>query len=281
MSSPEPNTKPVIFTDLDGTLLDRTNYSFKQAADAINYVKKNNIPIIFCSAKTRKEQEYYRKEMGIYHPFIVENGGAIYIPREYFKFSYDCSHQTEEYNVIALGTSHNIVRKTLDEIRIKTGIKITGFEDMTVKEIARITGLNIDMAALAREREYDEAIIPLTDAAANQEMLDAIIQAKLNYTSGGQLYEVMGNNDKGKATNILTEFFRKQLGRIITIGIGDNINDIPMLQQVDLPYLVQKPDGNWEQMDIKDKMPHKIPAVGPSGWAMAIEEVARITANNK
>jgi mannosyl-3-phosphoglycerate phosphatase len=91
----------------------------------------------------------------------------------------------------------------------------------------------------------------------------------------------MGNNDKGKATNILTEFFRKQLGRIITIGIGDNINDIPMLQQVDLPYLVQKPDGNWEQMDIKDKMPYKIAAVGPSGWAMAIEEVVRITANSK
>ena len=65
--------KTVIFTDLDGTLLDRKNYSYEAAVDSINYLKDHKIPVIFCSAKTRQEQEYYRQIMGMFHPFIVEN----------------------------------------------------------------------------------------------------------------------------------------------------------------------------------------------------------------
>ena len=68
--------KPVIFTDLDGTLLDRAGYSYAPAVPALERLRRNKIPLVFCSAKTRAEQEVYRKEIEIYDPFIVENGGA-------------------------------------------------------------------------------------------------------------------------------------------------------------------------------------------------------------
>jgi mannosyl-3-phosphoglycerate phosphatase len=266
-------TGPVIFTDLDGTLLDRNDYSYQPAIGAVNYLKSIDVPIIFCSAKTRKEQEYYRREMGILHPFIVENGGAIYIPRGYFNFKYHFDTERDNYEIIELGISHAAIRRIIAKIRTETDIKITGFDDMTVAEISAITGLDMELATRAQAREYDETIIPLGNTAENNKMLDAIVQAKLNYTSGGRLYEVMGNNDKGRATLILTGLFRKKFGHITTVGIGDNLNDLPMLQQVDMPFLVQKPDGKWEQINIENKKLSKVTGIGPLGWTRVISEI--------
>lgn len=100
----------IIFTDLDGTLLDE-NYSYDYAIPTIRELKRMNIPIIFCSAKTRAEQEIFRARMGINDPFIVEDGSAIYIPRGYFKRR--CGEPTNGYEVIVLGVRYEEIVKRL------------------------------------------------------------------------------------------------------------------------------------------------------------------------
>ncbi|MFQ6092792.1 MAG: HAD hydrolase family protein [bacterium] len=69
----------IIFTDLDGTLLDRQAYSYREAEPALDLIKKRDIPLIFCSAKTRAQQEVYRKELDFHGRFIVEDGGAVFV----------------------------------------------------------------------------------------------------------------------------------------------------------------------------------------------------------
>jgi len=44
----------VVFTDLDGTLLERKTYSAAKSRKAINELKKMGIPLIFCSSKTKR-----------------------------------------------------------------------------------------------------------------------------------------------------------------------------------------------------------------------------------
>jgi predicted mannosyl-3-phosphoglycerate phosphatase (HAD superfamily) len=55
--------KVVIFTDLDGALLDRETYSFEPALPALRFIKEKKIPLIFVSSKTRAEIEGYRKKL--------------------------------------------------------------------------------------------------------------------------------------------------------------------------------------------------------------------------
>jgi len=76
--------KKIIFTDLDGTLLDSDTYSYEKAKIALQLLKKRRIPLIFCTSKTRAEIEFWRDEVGNYDPFISENGGGIFIPKDYF-----------------------------------------------------------------------------------------------------------------------------------------------------------------------------------------------------
>jgi mannosyl-3-phosphoglycerate phosphatase len=71
----------IVFTDLDGTLLNHDNYDYTDALPGISLLKKSGIPLVFCSSKTRQEQEMLRGALNITDPFIVEDGGAIFIDK--------------------------------------------------------------------------------------------------------------------------------------------------------------------------------------------------------
>ena len=263
--------KKVVFTDLDGTLLDSFSYSYCQALEAINLLRNKEIPIVFCSTKTRAEQEAYREELNIKDPFIVENGGAIFIPLAYFPFVFNHHKTTKDYLVIELGIPSQKVRETLKKVENEIGCYITGFGDMNVEEIAKDSGLNLKFAALAKQREYDETFKIENTQEKIEATLNKIEEAGLTYTHGGKYYDAMGGNDKGKATKILIELFRRKFGKIETIGIGDSQNDISMLKAVDVPVLVQKPDNRWEEVNLTTI--YKVEGEGSQGWARAINEL--------
>ena len=66
--------KTIIFTDLDGTLLDHTTYSFDAAIPMLDYIKVNKIPLIIVTSKTKDEVLRIQKLLDMKGPFIVENG---------------------------------------------------------------------------------------------------------------------------------------------------------------------------------------------------------------
>ncbi len=263
--------KQIIFTDLDGTLLDSETYSYEKSLAAINRLKKNDIPVIFCSAKTRAEQEIYRRELGLFHPFIVENGSAIFIPRAYFPFPFDYHKAVDDLLAIELAIPYSRVRKLLAKISDENDFRVRGFGNMSAAEVAEITGLNMDFAKLAKQREYDEPV--KFDSPREKDLskfLAKLGEAGLNWAYGGRLYHVMGGGDKGKAVEILSGLYRKMWGRLKSIGLGNSLNDLPMLSQVDIPIMVQKRDYSWE--DINLPRLRKVQGVGPEGWSRAIVE---------
>jgi mannosyl-3-phosphoglycerate phosphatase len=263
--------KPVVFTDLDGTLLDLETYSYDRALPSIEYLQRQDIPIILCSVKTKAEQEVYRKELQIDDPFIVENGGAIFISQGYFPFDFEYDKAKDGYQIIELGIPYHQIREILAQIRDDTGVNFRGFGDMSAEEVSSLTNLDLEAAQRAKAREYDETLnLEVTPEELNR-FSNEIRKAGLNYTSGSRYHDVSGPNDKGKATRILIDLFNRQSGKIRTIAIGDSPNDLPMLLAVDIPVLVQKPGGTWEDIDIPHL--HRVEGIGPEGWAKAVEEL--------
>jgi mannosyl-3-phosphoglycerate phosphatase len=261
----------VVFTDLDGTLLDHDTYSYAKALPAMKHLLQRAVPIVFCSSKTRAEQEIYRQELGLFHPFIVENGGAIFVPEGYFPFKFDCNRTEDGYLIIELGIAYCDVRRILGQIKTEHKANFVGFGDMTDREVSDETGLDLNAARRAKQREYAETLKLVGPPDEISKVLNAIKAAGLSYTRGGRFYEVMGPNDKGKATKILIDLFQKKLGTLRTVAIGDSLNDLPMLMAVDVPLLVQRPDGNWETLGIPNLC--RVEGVGPEGWSRAVEEI--------
>jgi len=265
--------KPVIFTDLDGTLLDPETYSYDGALPSVEYLRSQHIPIIFCSVKTKAEQEVYRKELQIEDPFIVENGAGIFISQGYFPFDFEYHKATDGYLIIELGIPYHRIRRILGQIRVDTGVDFRGFGDMSAEEVASLTNLDPEAAQRAKSREYGETLNLVVTPDETNRVLNAIKKTGLSYTSGSRYRDVSGPNDKGKATRILIDLFNRKSGKTRTVAIGDSLNDLPMLLSVDIPVLVQKPGGTWEDIDLPHL--HRVEGIGPEGWAKAVEELVK------
>jgi mannosyl-3-phosphoglycerate phosphatase len=264
-------TNLVIFTDLDGTLLDHTTYSFEKALPALALIRQNKIPLVLCSSKTRKEIEYYRKRLGNDHPFISENGGGIYIPKGYFIFPVGSRElrmrNGTDYRVIGLGAKYGDLRKVVEMLR-REGFKIKGFGDMTAKELSEVANMSIYEAEMAMERDFDEPFIFEGGEAEERRLFERIRSEGFNVTQG-RFFHILGESDKGKAVAILIEFYKRKLGEITTIALGDSPNDMPMLENVDRPIIVRKPDGTYDsRIDIPGL--EKSDWIGPDGWNRAV-----------
>lgn len=151
----------VIFTDLDATLLDHETYSFQPARPVLKKLKKMGVPVVLCTSKTRSETEAIATKLGLNHPFIVENGGAIFIPEGYFADSLFKKAgisivKKGKYRVIQLGTPYRRLRSIFKAIRKAVGIRMLGFGDLCPGEIAAVSGLSRKEAERAARREYDE-----------------------------------------------------------------------------------------------------------------------------
>jgi len=266
--------KIVIFTDLDGTLLDYYTYSCKVVMPLVARLRRAGVAIVFCSSKTQAEQEVYRQRLGLDSPFIVEDGGAIFIEKGYFSFPYEHHRVINNCQVIELGMPYREIRRILKEVRHKNNLTFQGFGDMDASQVASLTGLDLVSARLARKREYEETLNLTGSEKEIRLILGRIEEAGLSWSRGSRFYSVTGGNNKGIATRILIELFNRKLGRIKTIGIGDSPNDEPMLAEVDVPVLVQKPGNYWDEIDLPSL--HRIDGVGPEGWVKAIENLTGI-----
>lgn len=262
----------VIFSDLDGTLLDHDTYSHEAANEAIEIVRENDIPLVLASSKTRAEIENHRIGLGNSDPFISENGGAVFIPTGYFSVVFDYSRESKPYRVIELGTRHKELTDALEKVTFQTGAVIRSFSKMSIEEAQDCTGLDEENAVLARMREYDEPFIIANGAGVKKDVESAIIELGYRFTEGGRFCHILGGSDKGRAVSILIKLFEAQFGVVKTIGLGDGLNDLPMLKEVDFPVLVARKDGSWDdRIDIPNLK--RAEGAGPVGWASAVKEI--------
>jgi len=256
----------IIFTDLDGTLLDK-KYSYESALPALALIESHKIPLVLCSSKTRSEIEFYRAKLNNDHPFICENGGGVFIPIGYFgpNVIIPGHHRAlnNQYDVITLGANYPDLRKTLMRLQ-KEGYLIKGFGDMSVEEISQAMGLTIHEAKMAQQRDFDEPFFYEDEEQKIDDLLNSIKQKGFTITKG-RIYHLLGQSDKGKAVSILTDLYTQKHGAVTTMGIGDSQNDLPMMEKVDIPIVVKKPDGTYDDSIAVPKL-IKAQGIGPSGW---------------
>ena len=271
-------TNLVIFTDLDGTLLDHHSYSWAAAEDALAELLRRRVPLVFVTSKTRAEVEVLQRKMGWIQPFITENGGGIFLPHGYFPQHIEGATRIGRYHCLALARPYAEIVDELEAIAEEAEASIVGFHQMSAREIAQNTGMPPKEAELARQREFDE---PFFFAGAGEDRIERFVhQAKrrgIEITRGGRFWHAFSGSDKGKAVQKLMKLYRTALhARQRSVGLGDSANDLPMLAVVDAPVVVQKPNGSYDREIVK-KLSRVVraPAPGPEGWNEAVLQILR------
>ena len=177
----------VVFTDLDGTLLDADTYSWAAATPALEALRASGIPLILVSSKTRAEIEPLRRRLQHRDPFIVENGAAVFVPQGLFAFPLERVRTKSSYDVIELGLPYYMLRDVLKQIEDAVETRLDGFGDLSVDDIMQLTGLSRTDATLAKMREYDEPYLLEGPPALIEEVCRQIVMRGLRWTKGGRL----------------------------------------------------------------------------------------------
>ena len=247
----------IVITDLDGCLLDAVTYAWEPAREALDALRARGIPVVPCTSKTRAETAHLQAELAIPGPAIVEDGGAIV---------------GGDGAVEILGRPYADLRRLLAGLRAETGGALRGFGDLTDAELAAETGLPADRAARARRREFDEPFRFLRDEAALLPLVRARAGAAgFSLSRGGRYWHLHGGSDKGRAVRRLRERFPG----VIALGLGDSALDLPLLQAVDIPVVVARPDGTHDPALVA-ALPgaHRTRLPGPAGWSEAVRTLA-------
>lgn len=265
--------RSIFFTDLDGTLIDFETYSPAIATPlAQNLIKQGN-PLIFCSSKTLEEQKSLMLEMDIATPCIVENGCGIYVPQGLSLFEDAPGSKLKDGGrLISFGVPSTVIRDAIVEVSNTMRIDFKPYSNLSDKEIANATGLSQGAASRARNRDFSETLTTKLPREIWDKFDSELNKVGLQCVFGGRFYTVTARNcSKGSAICATMKAYRKNFDEPwVSIGIGDSSNDIEMLLNTDLCYLVQRPDGMWNQMNVPNL--RRIPEIGPKGWIQAVEE---------
>lgn len=264
-------TQWVVFTDLDGTLLDEQTYSWSAARSGLELLAGRGIPVVLVTSKTLAEVEPLRRGMQLDDPFIVENGAAVFLPPDSSWPEAADLPEVAGYRCRLFGRTYAEARRFMTSQGARLGVR--GFGDMTIDEISARTALPAAAAGQAAERLFTEPCEVEPDRLAE---LDALARRDgFKILEGGRFCHVVAaNQDKGVAVRwLFAAYQRRWPGRRIgTVGIGDSPNDLDFLSVVDAPVLVRRPDGTHLR---SAGLPRVLLAagVGPAGWNLAIHQL--------
>ena len=230
----------IIFTDLDNCLLD-SSYSAISILDFTHNLIEKGITISVISSKTSPEIDFFFKEMDFSGPYAAENGGLIVLNGEKKE----------------MATRSEIIKRDLHNVSKEMNVEIELFSEMKAEKIKEITGLPDHLIPLAKNRSFSEPFRFSKDV--NQAFLEKL--KSLGYTIfwGGNFYQVYRGSSKGTAVKIIK---KKKDG--FSIGVGDSINDYPMLDECDYPILLgSKNNKKYKSFE----------GFGPLTWKKAVEQV--------
>ncbi|EMR5910806.1 HAD-IIB family hydrolase, partial [Enterobacter hormaechei] len=120
----------LVFTDLDGTLLDFHTLDWQPAAPWLAKLRDKQIPVILCSSKTTAGMQDMQQELGLGGlPYIAENGAVI-----------QPDVRWENAARFISAKKHDDIWQFLAQVRQDLHLKFTTFDDVDDRVVAEWTG---------------------------------------------------------------------------------------------------------------------------------------------
>lgn len=247
----------LIFTDLDGTLLDHHSYTWHPARPALDRLASMGCGVILATSKTAPEVVQLRAEMGLSDwPAIVENGAGTLAGGS------DALPDAPDYGAI---------RAALDALPGSLRTQFTGFGDMTVPEVARTTGLPLPAARRAKMRSFSEPGVWTGPEEARAGFIAALVAQGIRARMGGRFLTLSFGRTKADAMAAITA----RLAPALTVALGDAPNDVEMLEAADIGIVIRNPD-HAPLAPLSGEKTGKVrrePLPGPVGWNRAIQQI--------
>ncbi|QOL26553.1 HAD-IIB family hydrolase [Thalassotalea sp. LPB0316] len=264
------NPPCLVFTDLDGTLLDHFSYSHEAAMPMMVKLQAANIPIIINTSKTFAEVVDIQGSLDIEAPFIVENGAAIFLPKSQFKACPTGCVDFQNYWLKSFSQPRAYWLTLLKNEAQEYQDQFQGFSELSTKTIANLTGLSLSQAEKANQRLFNEPVLWHDTAQKAQAFINHMKNRGANVLRGGRFIHIGDFTDKGKALQWLTALYQKSNSApITTLALGDGENDNAMLEAASIAIQIRSPAHGFPKLSTS-QFTYQSQAYGPAGWSEAL-----------
>lgn len=266
----------IIFTDLDGTLLNGETYDYAATVPIIQQLKSLKIPVVPVTSKTRAEVSTLRRDVGLTDPFVTENGSGIFVEVNHNPFNEPPGEQEGDYYIVDLGCPYVQARAALRVIANELRHSLLGFGDMTINRLQKYTGLSAKDAQEAKAREFSEPFIT-PKAVTPEQIVETVQSVGFKVVVGDRFSHLIGPEaGKGNAVKHLVSLYQSILPpdeTIVTIGLGNSPNDLDMLENVDHSIVLPGVKGPHPQLS--DRGWEIAPSPAPQGWVEAVTAICQ------
>ncbi|MBY6046245.1 HAD-IIB family hydrolase [Vannielia litorea] len=250
------NLRPdlIVFTDLDGTLLDHHDYSFSAAQQALETLSARNLPLVLASSKTAAEMQELAEQLPCRPAaLMVENGAGVVWPGE--------APEGE--------SRHAALLEVLVSLPAELRALYEGFTDWGPEGVARETGLPLPQARLAAQRAFSEPGLWRGDEPGRAAFIAALANHGVTARQGGRYLTLSFGADKADRMHQIAA--RLAPGAHV-LALGDAPNDIGMLEAADTGVIVTNPDGAGIATLAGESTGQirRTRAPGPRGWNEAV-----------
>jgi len=123
------------------------------------------IPAVWLTSRSRLQFDEPRRKFSHTHPFIAEDGCAVYLPEDYFHLRPGAgASQTKKAATVRLGRFTCIpiaealpaAAEALQTLSQDTGVPVVTMRSLSPRELVQNTGLPQKEAELARQRDFDD-----------------------------------------------------------------------------------------------------------------------------
>jgi mannosyl-3-phosphoglycerate phosphatase len=244
----------IVFTDLDGTLLDHDDYSYAAARPALARLRETGIPLVLCTSKTGAEILAMRENPDFRDcAAIVENGAGV-LPAG--------ASSTQP------APTHARLMRLLQQLPTTLGAGFSGFSSWDAETLIARTGLDPASARRAARRDYSEPGLWAGTDQARQIFVQELAKLGITAQSGGRFMTLGFDANKADRMLEMIADCRAQHRCVTAIALGDAPNDIAMLQGADIGVVIPNPAHAGTMQLAGDSNGHIVyaNAAGPVGW---------------
>lgn len=216
--------------------------------------------------------ESIRQAMDNPHPFIVENGAAVFLPKALFPSCPDQAHNGGEHWTFATIEPRAHWLALIEDVGKEFQNQFIGFSTAGAEGIAKMTGLSLAAASAANQRGYSEPLQWLGTESNKKRFIERLVNSGATVQQGGRFLSVSGACDKGRALEWLrTLYASEKLTKtaVTDIAIGDSQNDCAMLEVAKTALLIRSPVHDFPDLKRTSGI-IRSDATGPAGWAQGV-----------
>lgn len=229
----------IVFSDLDGTLLDSKHQLSATTRKAIIDLKQKNIPFVIVSARSPSGIESVLHKYDFNCPIIPYSGALILDEHRHVLYSNGLTYQVAEAVINYIENNNipcvwNIFSDDRWIVKDKTNHRVI--------EEEHIVEVEAEQGPLSSINQNDtiHKILCICDVKKIDEIEAQLKLEFLNLSimkSSAYMLEIMQKGvSKGTAVQIMADHYRIPLSE--AIAVGDNYNDVDMLAVVGQPFLM-------------------------------------------